>query len=135
MEAQTAIITGSTSGIGLQMARKFAAKGYNVIFNGLEADGAQTAQKVADEFGVEYLFSDADMAKPEALRNLVKEVSGRFPTVDVLINNAGIQYVSPIEEFPENRWDEIIAVNLSASFHLIKAVWPFMKKTKLWTDN
>ena len=128
MEAQTAIITGSTSGIGLQMARKFAATGYNVIFNGLEADGAQTAQKVADEFGVEYLFSDADMAKPEALRNLVKEVSGRFPTVDVLINNAGIQYVSPIEEFPENRWDEIIAVNLSASFHLIKAVWPFMKK-------
>lgn len=128
MKSKTAIITGSTSGIGLEVARTFARKGYNIVFNGLESDGPEIAKTIAHEFGVEYLFSEANMLNPESLKSLVKDAGNRFATIDVLINNAGIQYVSPIEDFPDTMWNDIIGVNLSSAFHLIKAVWPYMKR-------
>ncbi|HEY0667434.1 MAG TPA: 3-hydroxybutyrate dehydrogenase [Sphingobacteriaceae bacterium] len=128
MKSKTAIITGSTSGIGLEIARTFAEKGYNIVFNGLESNGPEVAKTIALEFGVEYLFSEANMINPESLKSLVKDAGNRFATIDILINNAGIQYVSPIEEFPDTMWNDIIGVNLSSAFHLIKAAWPYMKR-------
>ena len=127
MKKRTVLITGSTSGIGLGIANGFAAKGYNIIFNGLEKDGAAIAAEVAAFHDVEHLFSPANMLEPASLRSLMQEAAARFGTVDVLINNAGIQYVSPIEDFPEDKWNDIIAINLTSAFHLIKAAWPLMK--------
>lgn len=128
--AKTALITGSTSGIGLATAKVFAAKGYNIVFNGLEENGAEIAASVAEAYGVGYLFSPANMMQPEAIRGLAKEAVDKFGTVEVLINNAGIQFVSPIEDFPEDKWDAIIAINLTAAFHLTKAILPSMKAHK-----
>jgi 3-hydroxybutyrate dehydrogenase len=125
---RTALITGSSSGIGLGIARAFAKAGYNLVFNGLEENGDEIAQSVAKEFGIEAFFSSANLLKPELIQEMVKEAEERFGSVDVLINNAGVQFVSPIEEFPEGRWDLIIGVNLSAAFHTSKAVWPGMKE-------
>lgn len=128
--AKTIIITGSTSGIGLGIAKAFAAKGYNIAFNGLETDGAEIAKQVADEFKIQYSFSPANMLHPEEIRNWIGDVVKQFGNIDVLVNNAGIQYVAPIEEFPEEKWDAIIGINLSASFHTTKAVWNNMKANK-----
>jgi 3-hydroxybutyrate dehydrogenase len=124
---KTILITGSTSGIGLGIAKAFAAQGHNIIFNGLEPDGATIAQQVAAETGTQHLFSPANMADPEAIRAFAKEALDRFGTIDILVSNAGIQYVSPVEDFPEEKWDAIIAINLTAAFHLTKALWPAMK--------
>lgn len=128
MRRRTVLITGSTSGIGLEIARAFAEGGYNIVFNGLEADGDRIAENIAGQYAVEYLFSDANMLDPDALKKLVSDAINRFSTIDVLINNAGIQHVAPVEDFPDDKWNDIIAINLSSAFHLIKAVWPYMKK-------
>lgn len=128
--SKTILITGSTSGIGLATAKAFAAQGYNVAFNGLEANGAEIAQQVADEFKIGHTFSPANMMDPEAIRGMVADAIKTFGTIDVLVNNAGIQYVAPIDEFPEAKWDAIIAVNLTAAFHVTKAVWGNMKAHK-----
>lgn len=128
---KTALITGSTSGIGLGIAREFAAtKQYNIIFNGLETNGQEIADGVAKEFGIGVMYSNANMLKPEELRAMVNAGIEKFGSIDVLVNNAGIQHVSPIDEFPEDKWDAIIAINLSSAFHLSKAVWPGMKERK-----
>ncbi|CAL1520337.1 3-hydroxybutyrate dehydrogenase [Chitinophaga sp. MM2321] len=127
MKKRTVLITGSTSGIGLGIANGFARKGYNIIFNGLEKNGAAIAAEVATFHQVEHLYSPANMLDPASLRSLVQEAAAQFGTVDVLINNAGIQHVSPIEDFPEDKWNDIIAINLTSAFHLIKAAWPLMK--------
>lgn len=125
---KTVLITGSTSGIGLGIAREFAAtKRYNIIFNGLEANGAEIANGVASEFGINVLFSGANMLRPEELREMVNQGALKFGGIDVLINNAGIQHVSPIDEFPDEKWNAIIGINLSSAFYLSKAVWPGMK--------
>jgi 3-hydroxybutyrate dehydrogenase len=128
MRKKTALITGSTSGIGLGIATAFAGKGCNVVFNGLEKNGAEIASTIAEKFKIEHFFSAANMLEPEALRCVVHECAERFGAIDILVNNAGIQHISAIEDFPEDKWNEIIAINLTAAFHLIKAAWPFMKK-------
>ncbi len=128
--AKTILITGSTSGIGLGIAKVFAAQGYNIAFNGLETNGAEIAQQVADEFKIQHTFSPANLMQPEAIRDMVAAAIKTFGAIDVLVNNAGIQYVAPIDEFPEAKWDAIIAVNLTAAFHVTKAAWGSMKEHK-----
>ncbi len=128
--AKTILITGSTSGIGLGIARVFAQQGYNIVFNGLEPNGAEIAQGVADEFKIRHFFSPANMLQPDQIRALARQALDEFGSVDVLVNNAGIQHVAPLEEFPEDKWDAIISINLTAAFHLTKALWPAMKAQK-----
>jgi 3-hydroxybutyrate dehydrogenase len=127
---KNAIITGGTSGIGLGLARMFASKGYNLLLNGLEANGEQITQELGQQHDVKTVFSSANLMHPSQIREMVDQAVQEFGHVDVLINNAGIQYVAPVDEFPEERWDAIIAVNMSASFHAAKAVWPGMKSRK-----
>ncbi|MDP3556421.1 MAG: 3-hydroxybutyrate dehydrogenase [Bacteroidota bacterium] len=128
---KTILITGSTSGIGLGIAREFAkTKSYNIIFNGLETNGQEIADNIAKEFGIAVMYSNANMLKPEELRKMVSDGISKFGKIDVLINNAGIQFVSPIEDFPDDKWNAIIAINLTSAFYLSKAVWPGMKERK-----
>ncbi|EJF10463.1 MULTISPECIES: 3-hydroxybutyrate dehydrogenase [Pontibacter] len=124
---KNAIITGGTSGIGLGIARLFAAQGYNLLLNGLEKYGQQIADELAQEHDVKVMFSSANMQYSDQIREMVQQAEQEFGQIDVLINNAGIQYVAPVDEFPEDRWDAIIAINMSATFHASKAVWPGMK--------
>jgi len=128
--SKTILITGSTSGIGLGIAKAFAAQGYNIAFNGLEPNGAEIAQQVADEFKIQHTFSPANLMHPADIRTMVADAITTFGGLDVLVNNAGIQFVSPIDAFPEDKWDAIIAVNLTAAFHVTKAAWPAMKANK-----
>lgn len=128
MRPRTVLITGSTSGIGLAIANEFAKQGFNIVFNGLELNGEQIAKDVASTNNIEFLFSLTNMLEPKALREMLQTATDKFGTIDILVNNAGIQYVSPIEEFPEDKWDAILGVNLSSAFHLTKAVWSNMKK-------
>jgi 3-hydroxybutyrate dehydrogenase len=127
---KTVLITGSTSGIGLGIATEFAKAKYNIVFNGLEANGSEIAENIGKEYGVDTLFSNANMLKQDELKNMVSESISKFGKIDVLVCNAGIQYVSPIEDFPVEKWDAIIGINLTSSFHLSKAVWPSMKAQK-----
>lgn len=130
MKKRTVLITGSSSGIGLALATRFAQQGYNLILNGIEPTAPQNALELAHQFNCDYLFEPADMRQPEAIRNFVQAGIDRFGSIDVLIANAGIQYVSPIEQFPEEKWNDILSINLSAAFHLAKAVWPGMKEQR-----
>lgn len=130
MKGKTALVTGSTSGIGLAMARAFAAEGANVMLNGL-GDAAEIEKiriGIEGEFGVRALYNGANMLKPEEIRALVTAAETAFGGIDVLVNNAGIQFVSPVEDFPDEKWEQIIGINLSAAFYAIKAVVPGMKK-------
>lgn len=128
---KTALITGSTSGIGLGIAREFAkTKQYNIVLNGLEPNGQEIADNLAKEFGIQTMFNGANMLKPEELRAMVDAANTKFGQVDVLINNAGIQFVSPIEDFPDEKWNAIIGINLTSAFYLSKAVWKGMKERK-----
>ncbi|MEM9168598.1 MAG: 3-hydroxybutyrate dehydrogenase [Pseudomonadota bacterium] len=124
-----AIVTGSTSGIGLGIARGFAAAGMNVMLNGFgdaaEIEAARAG--IETEFGVNARYNGADMTKPDQIRGLVAEAAEAFGQVDVVVNNAGIQFVGPIDEYPEEKWDAIIAINMSSAFHMIKAALPGMK--------
>jgi 3-hydroxybutyrate dehydrogenase len=124
------LITGSTSGIGLGIAREFAKSGYQIAFNGLETNGPEIAEQVGKEFGVKTAFYGADLRDSSSIQEMVDNVINHFGKIDVLINNAGIQYVSPIEDFPVDKWNAIIDVNLNAVFHLSKSVWNNMKQNK-----
>lgn len=125
---KNALITGGTSGIGLGLASAFAAKGYNLLVNGLEKNGTEIAQQLAQEYEVKVYFSPANLQHPEQIRQMVRQAERELGQVDVLINNAGIQHVAPVAEFPEEKWDAILAVNLSSSFHTSKAVWKGMQE-------
>jgi 3-hydroxybutyrate dehydrogenase len=127
---RTVLITGSTSGIGLAIARTFAAKGHNIIFNGLEANGAEIAAATAQEFGVNYVFSACNVLDPKQIDEMVGIAIAKFGTIDILVNNAGIQFVSPVQDFPLEKWNAIIGINLTAPFLFTKAVWPYMEKQK-----
>ncbi len=129
LKGKSAIITGSTSGIGLGIARAFAAQGCNVMLNGF-GDAMQIEKLragLAAELKVTVLYSSADMTKPLEVAAMVDQVARRFSSVDVLINNAGIQYVAPVEEFPVEKWDQILAINLSSAFHAIRTALPGMR--------
>ncbi len=125
--AKTVLITGSTSGIGLATARAFAAKGYQIIFNGLEKDAAEIAAQVAEAYAIDYLFCPANLLQPASIQEMAGEALDKFKSIEVLVNNAGTQYVAPLETFPDEKWDEVIGINLTAPFHVTKAVWPGMK--------
>ena len=125
-----AIITGSTSGIGLGIARALATTGHDIVLNGLAepTEVERTRSSLADRSNVRVIYDDADMQDGAAVEALVKRTEQEFGKVDVLVNNAGIQHVAPIEEFSSDAWNKILAINLSAAFHAIKTALPGMKK-------
>jgi len=127
---RTAIVTGSTSGIGLGVARALAAKGANVVLNGFGApDEIERARSgIERETGVKAAYVNADMSKPADIARMVADATRQLGDVDILVNNAGIQFVAPIEEFPVEKWDAILAIDLSAAFHATRAVFAGMKR-------
>lgn len=127
---RTAVVTGSTSGIGLAIARALAAQGCNVVVNSFSdrPEDHEVAAEIARAHKVEAVYIGADMSKPTECRALVAKAAERFGSVDILVNNAGIQHVAPVEEFPVEKWDAIIAINLSSAFHTIAAAIPLMKR-------
>jgi 3-hydroxybutyrate dehydrogenase len=129
---RSALVTGSTSGIGLAMARALAKEGANVVLNGFGDAGEieKIRSGIESEFEVTALYDAADMSKPDDIVRMVKSAEQRLGGIDVIVNNAGIQYVSPIEDFPPEKWDAIIAINLSSAFHTIRAAVPGMKARK-----
>ena len=130
LKGKSAVVTGSTSGIGLGIARALAKEGVNLMLNGF-GDAAEIEKLragIAAEFGVKVLYDGADMSKGEAISAFMKKAADGLNGVDILVNNAGIQFVSPVDEFPEAKWDAIESINLSSSFHTIKAGLPGMKK-------
>ncbi|MEM1266478.1 MAG: 3-hydroxybutyrate dehydrogenase, partial [Pseudomonadota bacterium] len=129
---RTAIVTGSTSGIGLGIAEAFVGQGYNVMLNGFgPADEIEATRARLDAAGSGAVgYNGADMTKPDEIEGLVRAAEEAFGQVDILVNNAGIQHVAPVEEFPIAKWDAIIAINMSASFHTIRAALPGMKARK-----
>lgn len=130
LSGKTAVVTGSTSGIGLAYARAFAGAGANIVINGFgaPADIEKERTSIEKDFGVKAVHSPADMTKPDEIAEMVALGDKTFGSVDVLVNNAGIQFVSPIEEFPIDKWNMIIAINLSSAFHSMRAAIPGMKK-------
>ena len=129
LASRNALVTGSTSGIGLAVARALAKEGAGVMLNGFGDPAAIEATRagLAAECGTTVLYSPADMAKPAEIAAMVAEAEEKLGSVDVLVNNAGIQRVSPIEDFPLDAWDAIIAINLSSAFHTMRAAIPGMK--------
>ena len=132
LAGRSAVVTGSTSGIGLAIARAFAAEGANVMLNGLGDAAAieKLRAGIEKDHGVKVRFNGADMTRPAEIRELVREAEGAFGAVDILVNNAGIQHVASVDQFPEERWDAIIAINLSSAFHASKAALPGMKRRR-----
>ena len=128
LKGKTAVVTGSTSGIGLGIATALAAEGCDIVMNGFGEPAAieRLRAGLAEAHGVRALYLPADMATPAEIRGIVGEAARQFGSVDILVNNAGIQHVAPIVEFPEERWDAVIAINLSAAFHASKAALPLM---------
>ena len=126
LKGKTALVTGSTSGIGLGIAKALAEQGANIMMNGFGEKDAAMAQVKA--FGVEVDYHGADMSKPSEIEAMMQATEKRFGTVDILVNNAGIQHVANVEDFPVDRWDAIIAINLSSAFHTTRMALPGMKQ-------
>jgi 3-hydroxybutyrate dehydrogenase len=129
---KSAIVTGSTSGIGLGIATSLAAAGYNIMLNGFgdAAEIEKVKTGLARTHDIKTAYSSADMSKPTEIQKMVADTIEAFGSVDVLVNNAGIQYTALTEDFPDEKWDAIIAINLSAAFHASKAALPHMKQQK-----
>jgi 3-hydroxybutyrate dehydrogenase len=130
LAGKAAVVTGSTSGIGLGIARRLAAEGAAVLINGLGnvAEIEKARSGLVAEFGVEVVYDNADMGRPDAVHAMVEHARHAFGKVDILVNNAGIQHVGPIETFPATQWDAILAINLGAAFHAIRACFADMKE-------
>ena len=125
LKNKTALVTGSTSGIGLGIAKALARQGANIMLNGFgDVEGARAE---VSALGVAVDYHGADMSKPAEIEDMMKAAAARFGQVDVLVNNAGIQHLSPVEDFPVERWDAIIAINLSSAFHTTQLALPAMK--------
>ncbi|MBX5454872.1 MAG: 3-hydroxybutyrate dehydrogenase [Acidobacteriia bacterium] len=129
LKGKAAVVTGSTSGIGLGIAEALAGAGANIMLNGFgdAAAIAKLREEMAARFSVRVSYNGADMSKPDEIRALIAAAEKELGSVDVLVNNAGIQFVAPIESFPDEKWNAIIAINLSAAFHAMKAAIPGMK--------
>ncbi len=129
LKGRNAIVTGSTSGIGLAIAEALAEAGANVVVNGLgtEAENEAAIRRVAKS-GTRVAFNGADMLRHNQIATMIERTEADFGSVDIVVNNAGIQHVSPVEEFPIEKWDAIIGINLSSSFHTVRAAVPGMKK-------
>ncbi|WP_419913435.1 3-hydroxybutyrate dehydrogenase [Hoeflea sp.] len=128
-DTKTAVVTGSSSGIGLGIVEGFAARGMNIVMNGIEPPEQiePLRQEIEKVSGGKAVYCHANIMKPEGVDTLISTALEAFGSVDVLVNNAGIQHVAPVEEFPQDKWDAIIALNLSAAFHTTRAVVPGMK--------
>ena len=129
LKGKTALVTGSTSGIGLGIAIELAKQGANIVMNGF--GDHEGPKKEIEALGVKVEYHGADMSKPAEIEAMMKFAAGKFGGVDILVNNAGIQYVAPIQDFPPERWDAIIAINLSSAFHTSRLAIPHMKQ-KNW---
>src|SRR5579859_358551 len=131
-KTKTAIVTGSTSGIGQGIAEAFAAQGIGIVLNGFGDKDAieKLRREIAEKFKVKVTYSGADMSKPAEIKKMVDDAVADHGSVDILVNNAGIQFTALVEDFPDEKWDQIIAINLSAAFHASKHVLPIMKKNK-----
>ncbi len=133
LKGKNAVVTGSTSGIGLGIAEGFAKEGINLVLNGF-GDAAEIEKiraGLASKYGVKVSYDGADMSKPEQIEAMMRKAASTLGGVDILVNNAGIQHVAPVEEFPIEKWDAIIAINLSSAFHATRMAVPYMK-TKGW---
>jgi 3-hydroxybutyrate dehydrogenase len=132
LKGKTALVTGSTSGIGLAIARAMAKEGANLVINGFgdKAEIEKERTGLEKEFGIKAVYSSADMTNPGQISEMIVTAEKTFGSLDVLVNNAGIQHVANIEDFPIDKWNAIIAINLSSSFHTIRAAIPGMKKRK-----
>lgn len=130
LKQKTALVTGSTSGIGLGIAEAFAAAGSNLVINGFgdAAECEKLRMRLATQYSVRVLFDGADMSLPAQIAAMMKRAIEHFGAVDVLVNNAGIQHVAPIDDFPADKWDAILAINLTSNFHTIRAALPAMKQ-------
>ncbi len=130
LKGKVAVVTGSTSGIGLGIAHSFAEQGIDLLLNGFgKIEEIEALRKsLESEYGIRVRYSPSDMSKPAEIREMIVMAERDLGSVDILVNNAGIQYVAPVDEFPEEKWDAIIAINLSSNFHTIHAALPGMKK-------
>lgn len=131
--SKVALITGSTSGIGAGIAESFAKEGFSIVLNGFGQTSEIEAQQkeLKDRFGVDSLYSSCDLSKPDQIQLMIQQSLDQFGSIDVLVNNAGIQYTEAIEHFPPEKWDALLAINLSSAFHTIRLALPSMK-AKNW---
>ena len=132
LKGKSVVVTGSTSGIGLAIARAFAREGCNLTINGFGDKAAIEKERagIESEFGVKAIYSGADVTKPDQIKDMIDTAEKTFGSVDVLVNNAGIQFVAKVEDFPIEKWDAVIATNLSAAFYATRVAIPGMKKRK-----
>ncbi|RUR69897.1 3-hydroxybutyrate dehydrogenase [Variovorax guangxiensis] len=126
LKGKTALVTGSTSGIGLAIAKSLAQQGANIVLNGFGDSAAPKAE--VEALGVRAEYHGADMSKPEQIEDMMKFAASKFGRVDILVNNAGIQHVAKVEDFPTERWDAIIAINLTSAFHTTRLAIPAMRE-------
>jgi 3-hydroxybutyrate dehydrogenase len=132
LQGKVAVVTGSTSGIGLGIATALAAQGSAIMLNGFGDAGAieKLKRDLAERHSVKVGYSAADMTKPAEIRQMIADAARQLGSADILVNNAGIQHVAPVDQFPEDKWDAVIAINLSAAFHATKAALPGMKQRR-----
>lgn len=130
LAGKVALVTGSTSGIGLGVARALAASGADIVLNGLgvASEIGRTREQVAAEFGVKASYSPADMTRPKSIAEMIAATVAQSGRLDILVNNAGIQHVAPLDQFPVEKWDQILAINLSSAFHTTRLALPAMRQ-------